>query len=458
MKSFKGRSFRRYISFASFAFLLVVLICSLATACFAADIIRVTTLSDDVSGSLRFAIESADEYEDVISFDVTGTIMLTKQLRIDHGLTIQGPGADLLAVSGGGEGGCRVFYIAAAESVDISGISIVSGDATASDYGGGIYNASNKLTVENVTFTGNSASAGGGMYNYSNSPTVIDCTFTGNSATHGGAGMYNEYAYPTVTSCTFFENNADYGAGMYNNTSSPTVTSCTFFENSASAGGGMYNEYAYPTVTSCTFFENSAQYGGGMYSYSSSLTVTSCTFTGNSATHCGGMYSYSSSLTVTSCTFTGNSSTHGGAGMYNNTSSPTVTNCIFWNDTWGEIHNDFSTTTLNYCVVQSDDHDGSTISEYVTSADPVLQDLADNGGPTWTCALGEGSSAIDAGTSDGAPNTDQRGVSRPQGSGYDIGAFEVEQASSSGGGCSISTFPTIGFLLLVPLMFLSGRR
>ena len=404
MKSVKGRSFRRYISFASFAFLLVVFICSLATACFAADIIRVTTLSDDVYGSLRAAIESADEYEDVISFDVTGTIMLTKQLSIDHGLTIQGPGADLLAVSGGGM--CRVFYIAAAESVDISGISIVSGDATASDYGGGICNASNKLTVENVTFTGNSAYWGGGMFNVSNSPTVINCTFTGNSAQYG-AGMHNEYAYPTVTSCTFFENNADYGGGMYSFSSSPTVTNCTFTENSAT-------------------------HGGGMYSFSNSPTVTNCTFTGNSAQY--------------------------GAGMYNSFNSPTVTNCIFWNDTWGEIHNDFSTTTLNYCVVQSDDHDGSTISEYVTSADPALQDLADNGGPTWTCALGEGSSAIDAGTSDGAPNTDQRGVSRLQGSGVDIGAFEVEQASSSGGGCSISTFPAIGFLLLMPLMFLSGTR
>ena len=55
-----------------------------------------------------------------------------------------------------------------------------------------------------------------------------------------------------------------------------------------------------------------------------------------------------------------------------------------------------------------------------------LQALADNGGPTPTMALGYNSSAIDAGDpSLGGPGMmDQRGVSRPQGSGVDIGAYE----------------------------------
>jgi hypothetical protein len=56
--------------------------------------------------------------------------------------------------------------------------------------------------------------------------------------------------------------------------------------------------------------------------------------------------------------------------------------------------------------------------------------LANNGGPTQTYALLPGSPAIDqippgingCGTS---VSTDQRGVSRPQGSGCDIGAYEL---------------------------------
>jgi hypothetical protein len=57
--------------------------------------------------------------------------------------------------------------------------------------------------------------------------------------------------------------------------------------------------------------------------------------------------------------------------------------------------------------------------------DPLLGPLQDNGGPTYTHALLPGSPAINAGTNDGAPSTDQRGVSRPQGPSTDIGAFEV---------------------------------
>jgi hypothetical protein len=56
--------------------------------------------------------------------------------------------------------------------------------------------------------------------------------------------------------------------------------------------------------------------------------------------------------------------------------------------------------------------------------DPKLGGLADNGGPTDTLALQEGSPAINAGTDDGCPPIDQRGTTRPQETACDIGAFE----------------------------------
>jgi hypothetical protein len=60
------------------------------------------------------------------------------------------------------------------------------------------------------------------------------------------------------------------------------------------------------------------------------------------------------------------------------------------------------------------------------NVDPRLAALADNGGPTQTQALEAGSPAIDAvpASSAGCAATDQRGVSRPQGGGCDIGAYE----------------------------------
>lgn len=128
-----------------------------------------------------------------------------------------------------------------------------------------------------------------------------------------------------------------------------------------------------------------------------------------------------SSPTVTNCTFSGNSASFG-AGMYSFNSTSILTNCIFW-DIDSEICNDDSTTSLNYCVVQSNDYGVASVL-YVTSADPELEPLADNGGPTWTCGLGAGSSAIDAGTTVEEISTDQRGAPRPYGDSFDIGAYE----------------------------------
>jgi len=54
--------------------------------------------------------------------------------------------------------------------------------------------------------------------------------------------------------------------------------------------------------------------------------------------------------------------------------------------------------------------------------DPLLGPVADNGGPTDTIALLLGSPAIDAGAN--CPATDQRGVTRAQGTTCDAGAFE----------------------------------
>lgn len=86
-----------------------------------------------------------------------------------------------------------------------------------------------------------------------------------------------------------------------------------------------------------------------------------------------------------------------------------------------------------YSSVTSEGYNiGSGFSHTATDmyGDPVLGSLADNAGPTPTMALLSGSPAIDAipvGTNGCGTTitTDQRAVSRPQGSGCDIGAFEL---------------------------------
>ena len=320
----------------------------------------------------------------------------------------------------------------------LDGFIVTGGNADgagADGMGGGIYTrlTHEYLTVANCTFTHNAAGNGGGMHNtWVSSPTITNCTFIRNAAEYGG-GMHNDTNNsPTVTNCTFSRNNAaDSGGGMYNHSSSPTVTDCTFSENTAQEGGGMsiYSKSAgsnsYATITNCTFSRNTVTgNGGGVYNYHSKSTVTNCTFFQNTAYTGGGISnSYQSHSIVTNCTFSENNASVQGRGMFNyDGSNPTVTNCIFWNSPGSQIYNDNgSDPVVSYCVVRYGYAGGTEI----LTEDPHLEDLGDNGGPTQTCLLGEGSSALDTGTSTGAPATDQRGRTRPEGSGFDMGALEM---------------------------------
>lgn len=356
-----------------------------------ADII-VDTLSEDV---LKNAIVSATS-ADVVRITAEGVITLTGQITISKEVKIVGPGQNKLSISG--NNAYRVFSVASNVSADISELSIVSG--VVSGNGGGMYNLSNKLTVTNCTFSGNRASYGGGMYNAYCSPIVSNCTFNGNSADSAG-GMFNWQANSRVTNCTFSGNTATSGGGMVNHYASPIVTGCTFSGNSSTDnGGGMANGHSGPIVTNCTFSGNSdVNNGGGMYNYFSNPTVTNCTFSGNSARY--------------------------GSGLYNwDTSSPLVVNCIFWDLNGEEISNVSSSATVRNSIVKNGSVGAGTISSDIATTDPLLGVLEDNGGPTRTCAIPVNSPAVDAGTSGGAPETDQRGVARPQGDGVDIGAYE----------------------------------
>ena len=65
------------------------------------------------------------------------------------------------------------------------------------------------------------------------------------------------------------------------------------------------------------------------------------------------------------------------------------------------------------------------------NTDPMLGALANNGGPTNTLALLAGSPAIDRMPPPCSTGVDQRGTSRPQAGGCDIGAFELEAPSNA---------------------------
>ena len=332
----------------------------------------------------------------------------------------------------------------------LDGFTVTGGNANGgylNDRGGGMYNGEDSSpTLINCTFSDNSADKyGGGMYNeWDSNPTLINVTFSDNFA-HWGGGMSNKGGDPTLTNCTFSDNFAYYGGGMHNGVldSSPTLINVTFSDNSAAyRGGGMYNEWhSSPMLINCTFSGNNTgfgsvywQGGGGICNYyHSNPTLINCTFSDNFAVLGGGMYdSEDSSPALTNCTFSDNSARWWGGGMYSDNSNPTLRNTIVANSTTGgDCYGSITSEGYN---LDSDGTCGFTSEGDLSNTDPLLGPLQDNGGPTFTHALLAGSPAIDAipegaggGGYNGAPATDQRGVSRPQppGGDCDIGAYEV---------------------------------
>jgi len=258
--------------------------------------------ADSGSGSLRAAIFTANNNSDptnTITFapSLAGrTITLTTgELAITKSLTISGPGANLLTISGNNTS--RVFDISGGKTVTIAGLTIAHGKAAT---GGGIDNAGT-LTLTNSTLANNQAvggMGGGGILNEASARLTLDHdALTGNLATTSvgsdvfGGGLLN-LGVATVTSSTFKGNQA-LGGG-----------SGTFFGGSVGGGidnfGGatlivtgitFINNQAISTDKDGLFFgiggaiENNAGFGGGD---SSTATISNSTFTDNRAIGGGG--------------------------------------------------------------------------------------------------------------------------------------------------------------------------
>jgi hypothetical protein len=352
----------------------------------------VTNTSDHTSGvcsvddcTLFEAVDASNSAPDASTINfapgVTGTILnqVAVGLTLSQPVTINGPGAPLLSVTGADV--MRLFAVVNSAAVTISGLTIAHGG-----YGANAGNGA-AITVFN----------GGAL-------TLFDCTLSDNKAfdAAGGGAIYSD---PNTTT---------------------SVTRCTFLGNTTNKAGGAIFNNGILTVTNCTFFGNTALNGGAIISKAqngaSSVTLRNCTITRCYASDVnqgggsggGGIYAEGNNLQY----HFSNTIIAGNFSNFSNGSNP---------DLRGNVTSDGNNFVgkIGFASGLTNGINGDQIGSGA-GIDPMLDSIGEHGGPTYTFSLLASSSAINAGNDALAPSTDQRGY--PRFGTSDIGAFEVQGA------------------------------
>jgi hypothetical protein len=272
----------------------VVLILTISTISATAATLTVTNANDNGAGSLRDALTQANTnaQADTINFDpaffsTARTITLAAELQITpdgtnpgRAVTINGPGANLLTVSGNNS--VRPFYIAPSSVAAISGMTVRDGNASggteivnAGPSGGGLAaNSARSLTLTNMVVRNNTASVsgsgvGGGLYitgvnNYSISNSLI----TENTSNRGGGIFESGTIAASLVNTTISNNSARNTVGGASfSQSTVTIANCQITGNQAGrqsevpAGGagsigGLNLDLTTATVTDTTISDN----------------------------------------------------------------------------------------------------------------------------------------------------------------------------------------------------------
>jgi Big-like domain-containing protein/List-Bact-rpt repeat protein len=353
----------------------------------------VSNLNDSGEGSFRQAVQNANDNlgDDIISFsnELNGTIILnTGQIMITDSVSINGLGADILAVSG--NNASRIFKIIAGTigTVAINGLTLKEGNDTTGNGGGGIFIETGSVSIERVALINNSANVDSG----------------------GGGGIRN------------------FGPGALTISNSTVSSNSAFSIDKEGAGGGIKIDQG-----------------------AERLTINNSTVSGNSAANGGGIALDEGTLVVNNSTISGNTAANGGGGVYNGGGTLIIGNSIIAGNiapTEREIQNFAAFLSLGHNLLgQNGDAGILTTDTTLASSDlilsgsinTVISTLTDNGGSTPTHLLVADGPAIDAGDNNiliGGITTDQRGSGffRISNDIVDIGAVEVNLNDNDGDG------------------------
>jgi hypothetical protein len=354
----------------------------------------VTDLSDatvsgpgKAPGTLRQAIYDANVSNDpdTIEFasDLSGNLRLSiaddsaiglSALLITSPITIHGNMAGITLGRDVTAPEMRIFRIAVGGDLTLDSMNLTSG----------ITRGTNGASGQN-----GGPAFGAAIYNQANLQ-IIGSTLYNNSAVGGNAG-------------TGGNSGASQGGALFNDGGNVIIRNSTFSGNSALNGFG-------PTVA--------RSYGAGIYSKNGWLTIDNSTITNNNAFSGREVYVIGIGAGQTA-TAQFRSSIIGQADV-----QPTGFDLTATDDLDGQI-----VVTGSNNLIRSQNLFQSI---RVSSDDPLLGPLTQNGGPTLTHALGAGSPAIAHGSNPASLVNDQRGdtYSRVVGGAIDIGAYELQTANT----------------------------
>jgi hypothetical protein len=297
---------------------------------------------------------------------------------------------------------------------------------TANGQGGGFFlsNGSTLLLTDAAIYSNTAGASGGGLRVVDSTATLISATVSTNLATTGAGISLNGSSSATpanlrLTDATIDNNaassNSGGGIALGANTG-VTMTRTSIYANRAtSSGGGIHLDVlsSWLDVDASSIYSNTSVDGGGIYSQGP-LTLTNSTVAHNQASaNGGGIYHNGGLLQTRYATLASNTATTQGGGLFLNAGTATLSNTLVAN------------STTNGAPGGDLQGSGAPTLAQVLTGTQTLGALRNNGGATWTMALAGGSPALDAGAGCPPPTTDQRGVTRPQGSACDIGAYEA---------------------------------
>ena len=222
------------------------------------------------AGDDLIVVRTAEGAHTVTYASASDEIAVTLNSSEKGALAIVGYGASPLTVDASGM--CRALSIGSGADVSLGNIVLTGGNSSTSvsdaGYGGGLYNAG-RLTVSNLSVTGNTSSYAGGGISNTGTLRLLNSEVTDNSA----AASYRAS-----------------GGGIF---SSGTITA----ENLLISGNSVSGTVAY---------------GGGVYLWNGRFTAVGATITGNNAAEGGGFYLFGTSsrsyaLSLTNSILVGNS-------------------------------------------------------------------------------------------------------------------------------------------------------